>query len=360
MSSMTTAPIVTRTRRLGAPSRGSEPVHSSTHRAACVVEQNPLDPSPLPRRVLKTPPRQPSLVPLGLLVCCAIAIPSFAQSDRPLGYDPYVTLAGNFDVGYHKTQFFENNHNVLVGQWDTRVEVWLPPFRTNFSWGPYVRATGIAASKAEAWENAWLGGPGVGFQVYPFSLPRLRASSNRLVKILGPTRLFAEYNRMDYWGDANTWRPRKQTRFGAEYWRSMRVNNVTAPWWVETWSGLSWQSANEFSSSYKSWIFANAVRSGLRATRVRALSAFTPYVAFESSITDNQTYYWENRLLAGGGIRFAPSLRGRIQNDTHLNRFAVYAEYLRVGAYYRDNAPASIPNHEVRVGITFSSGLWYH
>src|SRR5579871_4404204 len=78
-----------------------------------------------------------------MAVALALAAPSFGQNDRPLGWDPYLTFAGNFDVGYHKTQFFENNHNVLVGQWDTRVEYWLYPHRDSFSWGPYVRATGI-------------------------------------------------------------------------------------------------------------------------------------------------------------------------------------------------------------------------
>src|SRR5689334_12727240 len=68
-----------------------------------------------------------------------------AQSDSPLGWDPYFTVSGNFDGSFHKTQFFEDNHNAVVGQWDSRFEGWLPPFRANFSWGPYVRLTGIAA-----------------------------------------------------------------------------------------------------------------------------------------------------------------------------------------------------------------------
>jgi hypothetical protein len=294
-----------------------------------------------------------------LLLGCAAAALSFAQSESPLGYDPYVTFAGNFDVGYHKTQFFEPDHHTVVGQWDTRVEVWLPPFRKRFSWGPYVRGAGIAASKSEAWENGWLAGPGVGLQVYPFSLPALRNSSNALAKILGPSRLYGEYNRLDYWGPANTWRPRKQTRIGAEHWRSLHVNDVSSVWWAETWNGLWWQSSNEFSPTYRSLIFANAVRSGIRAPGGRPLSAVTPYVALESSLTKNKSYYWENRLLVGGGVRFAPPLRGRLQDITRVNRFAVYAEYLRVGAYYRQTAPSAIPNYEVRIGVTFSTGLWY-
>ena len=65
-------------------------------------------------------------LPIRFLQCFSFALLSFAQqspapqSPNPLGFDPYVTFAGNVDTGYHKTQFFEPNHNVLVGQWDSR------------------------------------------------------------------------------------------------------------------------------------------------------------------------------------------------------------------------------------------------
>lgn len=292
-------------------------------------------------------------------VVCTMMQVSFAQTDKLIGRDPHFTISGNFDAAYRKTQFFQDHHNAFVGQWDSRAEVWLPPSRTRFSFGPYLRITGIAASKPEAWENAWLGGPGVGFQVYPFSYRREVEEPSGILKALGPMRVFAEYNRMRYWGAENSWRPTRQTRLGVEDWRSFRVNNVRSPWWAETWNGLSWQSANEFSSEYKSVILGNALRAGLRASSVRALAPLTPYVALESSVTDNQAYYWENRLLAGGGIRFAPSLIGPIHDVGRLNRLAIYAEYLRVASYYRQSAPSSVPSHEVRVGITFSTGVWY-
>ena len=268
-------------------------------------------------------------------------------------------------MAYHNTQFFAPNHNVVVGQWDSRAEIWLWPNRKHFAWGPYIRVSGIAASKAEAWENGWLAAPGVGFQMYPFSLPRLRNSSSKAAKILGPIRLFAEYNRVNYWGKENTWRPRKQTRYGAEYWRSLHVNDLASPWWAETWNGLWWQSANEFDPRYRSAILANAARGGVRASGRGALAAVTPYVALESSLTNNSSYYWENRLLTGGGIRITPPLRGRFQQQTHINRLALYAEYLHVATYYRDAASRQAaldrpPNHEVRIGLTFSTGMWFY
>ena len=299
---------------------------------------------------------------LFLLICGLVCIVSHSAAlagggSRVLGLDPYLTFAGNFDVGYHRTQFFEQNHDVSVGIWDSRVELWLPPFRHSFSWGPYFRIAGIAASRDPAWENAWLSKPGLGFQAYPFSFPTFRQENSVLGGIFGPLRLFGEYNWQNYWGSENSWRPDHQIRAGAEYWREFHVNQTDEPWWGEIWGGLYWQSANEFDPHFDTLIFATALRSGLRLTDNGLLSAFTPYALIESSLTDNQTYYWENRLSVGGGLRFAPKLSNKVP---WLNRFILYAEYVYAAAYYHQSAPSSVPDHDIRAGLSFSFGEWYH
>jgi hypothetical protein len=166
--------------------------------------------------------------------------------------------------------------------------------------------------------------------------------------------VFAEYNRVDYWGKGDGPPPRHQTRYGAEYWRARNVNDTGEFWWSEIWSGAWRQSSNEFAADYNTGILANAFRGGVRIPKARVLSSFTPYFALESSLTDNKTYYWENKLVTGGGMRFAPKVAGK-----WLNRFAVYGEYVNVAVYYRQSPPSSIPNHDVRAGITFSFGDWY-
>jgi hypothetical protein len=283
-----------------------------------------------------------------------------AESNSTLGFDDWLTFSGNFDAGYRQTQFFEPHHDAAVGQWDSRAELWLPPFRTNLSWGPYVRVAGIVASRSPAWENAWLAGPGLGFQAYPFSFPQFREGDSLLGKMFGPLRLFGEYNWQDYWGSENTWRPDHQVRVGAEYWKALNVNDYFSPWWLETWSGLYWQSANEFDPHYDTLVFANALRAGMRARDRGFLSAFSPYAAVESSLTGNDSYYWENRLLVGGGLRLAPSLLFLPKEWEWLNRFVIYAEYLHTAAYYRQSAPSSVPDYDVRAGVSFSIGEWYH
>lgn len=169
----------------------------------------------------------------------------------------WVTLSSNIDGGFRTTQFFEPAHNASLIQWDSRVELWLPPFRRKFSWGPYVRVAGVKSSGSEAWENAWFGAPGVGAQVYPFSSARLRRSRSVVAQLLGPVRLFAEYNVLNY---------------------------------------------------YDAVVLAAAFRGGLRSVLGRA-SGVTPYFAVETSKTSHHDYYWENRLLIGGGLRFTPFLR---------------------------------------------------
>ena len=205
-----------------------------------------------------------SLIVVFVLSCGCCVASSIA--DSPNGYEvkDLLSFAGNFDLGYRKTQFFESNHNAFVGTWDSRIELWLPPFRKSFSWGPYIRVAGIGASPDEPWENAWLAGPGVGLQVYPFSHGVFREGGSLIGKILGPVRVFVEYNHLDYWGSENAWRPEHQARVGAEYWRNFHANDLKSTWWSEIWSGLYWQSANEFDDHYDTLNFAVSLRSGLR------------------------------------------------------------------------------------------------
>jgi hypothetical protein len=271
----------------------------------------------------------------------------------------WLTVSAYFDSAYRNTNFYDSGHHTIISQGDSRIEFWIPPGRKSFSWGPYIRFAGLTSDHSQAWENAWLAKPGFGFHVYPFSAPDFRKKNQKAAEILGPLRLFAEKNRMDYWGSENVWRPDKQVRAGADYWKALYVNKTSMSWWAEIWSGLFWQSANEFDENYDTLILGNAVRLGFREPDAGIQSMLTPYLALESSITENGEYYWENRLLLGGGIRFAPLLFKQKDKSNWLTRFVVYAEYLGVAAYYRDSAPSSVPDYDFRVGINLSIGEWY-
>ena len=263
--------------------------------------------------------------------------------------------------------------------WDSRVELWLPPFgrdehgkRTKHIWGPYLRVAGIAGSEPQAWQNRWLAGPGFGVQAYPFP------------GFLGPVRMFAEYNFMNYFSNdpqGTSWRPKNQTRAGFDYWEAVNVNALDHAWWVEVWNGLYWQSANEFTPRYDSVLFANSGRVGIRKPKSGAISTITPYVALESSLSkwrhegiagcnlssqgsrdpnDPCDFFWENGFVAGGGLRFAPSLsKLDTKNKGWLSRFVIYGEYLDTATYYGPTPPSQFPRYDVVVGVSANVGNWY-
>jgi hypothetical protein len=267
------------------------------------------------------------------------------------------TVTAFGEGSFRETQFFEDDHEVVFAALDSRFEFWLPPGRESFSWGPYVRFAGVSSSGSEAFENAYLAKPGLGIQLYPFSTQELRTPGDRLGELLGPLRVFAEYNKLDYWGSVNDWRPDDQQRVGAEYWRARGVNDPFLAGWHELWSGAIWQSSNEFDDQYDTWIAAAAMRAGARIGPGGPLSYFTPYLAVEGSRTTNDAYYWENRLLTGCGVRWTPSenwLEG-----LGLDRFVVFLEYLFVAAEFADQAPSAVPDTDMRFGLSISLGQWF-
>ncbi|NOT26378.1 MAG: hypothetical protein HOP16_09795 [Acidobacteria bacterium] len=295
------------------------------------------------------------------ILACVLVLPRglAAQETAALGIGDWLTVSSNMDASFRRTQFFEPRYKTVLFDVESRVEFWLPPFRGSFSWGPYIRVAAIASSRDQPWENAWLGAPGVGLQAFPFSSAGARGTGAG--RWLGPLRVFAEYDVVRYWGVANSWRPTRRTRIGADYWRAFHVNDHSHAWWGETWHGVSWNSSNEFSSSYDTTVLANAVRLGVRKPNGGAVSSIAPYGIVESSWTRNDEYYWENRLLLGGGLRVAPDLarRNRPGRGMWLTRMVFYAEYLRSAAFYGVTAPPSVPRFDVRVGVGASVGDWY-
>jgi hypothetical protein len=298
--------------------------------------------------------------------------PAQDASDRlqNMGIWNWLTVVANLDGGYRRTQFYDPHYDTGVGQWDSRIEFWFPPGREKFSWGLYGRVAAIIGTRSNAWQNGALAWPGVGLQMYPFR-----------GRLLGPIRIFGEYNFAHYWGvdkphQGTSWRPKNQVRAGFEYWKAVNVNTTTKPWWLETWNGAFFQSANEFTSRESSPVVANSLRFGVRWPRKGLVSALTPYATLESSwdkyertgpcflpSTDSRNprnpcdFFWENRFLAGGGLRLAPSL-GNIP-DWLLNRFVIYGEYLNTPTYYGPPPPSTFPRFDWRVGLSTSVGKWY-
>lgn len=157
-----------------------------------------------------------------------------------------LSLSGNLEAEHRTTNFYKSDQNATLLQGDARLEIWLPQAIRRFSWGPYIRIAGLDSNRPEAWENAWMAGPGFGIYMFPFSDEQLRKQAGFLGPILGPLRLFGEHNRLNYVGAPNVCHTDEQVRAGADFWRAHHVNDTNNPWWAKLCLGLFWQSANEF------------------------------------------------------------------------------------------------------------------
>jgi len=285
--------------------------------------------------------------------------PGYSRPKR-IGIGNWLTFAANLDMSYRKTQFFQAGHNTALFQGDSRAELWLPPGRDDFSWGPYLRFARVESNRDYEWENNWGARPGFGFQLYPLSARSLRENDNLLIRLLGPLHVFAEHNKVYYKGKEHAWRPDEQVRIGVDYWREINVHDISKPWWGEIWNGLIWHSTNGFDKDYDTLIFANSLRIGVRKPHAGILSTMSPYVAFESSLSENGRYFWENRLLSGAGVRFSVPRKNLAKEYPWLDRLVIYTEYLVPLAYYRSSAPSSLPDHDFRVGINIVIGEWWY
>ena len=278
---------------------------------------------------------------------------------KRIGIGDWLTFSANIDISNRNTQFYQSKHDTTLTQWDSRVELWLPPGPDEFSWGPYIRWSRAQSTTEYEWENSWSARPGYGLQMYPFSSKESRESDNKLVQWLGPLHAFIEKSKVRYKGVEHSWRPDYQLRAGVDYWKETNVHNLQESWWSEIWNGLVWYSTNGWDEDYNSLIFANSLRLGIREPNADLLSMFSPYVLAESSLSENSEYFWENRLILGGGVRFSLSKHKLPEGFEWLDRFVIYAEYLEVADYYRSSATSSTPDHDFRFGINIVIGDYW-
>jgi hypothetical protein len=270
----------------------------------------------------------------------------------------WLGISGNFEYALRNTNYYDSGFNTGLFQGDARLEIW--PLNSQRFFGPYIRGAYISSNKDVAWENAWLSSPGFGIQSYPFSLLE---DSDQLKRLFGPLRIFGEFNKMDYMGGINAWRPDEQIRAGAEIWYPINTREedlLDKEWWSEIWTGLWWQSANEFDKDYDTLIFGHSVRFGIRDPEAGMWSRLSPYIVCEGSVTENKDYYWENRIILGGGIRYQLPLFSQKDNPLSIiNRLIIFGEYDRIVGFWDADSPSNIPDYDIRAGIGLSIGEWW-
>ena len=185
------------------------------------------------------------------------------------GLPDWMSIAGYADFSYRTTQFFKPDYDTTFLQGDGRLEFWIPPGRETFSWGPYIRlaeqmVTARKPGRTPGWpcrepgsrltrsvwhrgeRNDWFGG------------------------LLGPLRLFAEYNRPITRMTRTRATGQPASSRGRVLARNLRQRHDEASLGRNL-VGLFWQSANEFDPHYNTVIFANALR---RASECRTPACY--------------------------------------------------------------------------------------
>lgn len=187
-------------------------------------------------------------------------------------------------------------------------------------------------------------------------------------------RLYGEYLDLEWWAK-DTWQAGHDLRFGIDSWyewnvpsgygwphkedeekKKQTLESFLSPW-GELWMDGSWRKTNFFNTDYESWTFGTTGKLGIRvwnwntSPESKISVHLMPYITAEASVSEKNRFFWENRLLAGGGVRLMPKIRVCSTKDLLL-RF--YAEYVTVAEYFKNNPNTDVPWNDIRVGLNFS------
>jgi len=257
------------------------------------------------------------------------------------------------DVAYRNTNFYKSDYHGLVLSMENRVV--FPRF-SEFIDAPIplpdIFLTGIFKRLTDLdWEDRL--DYGIGVEWRPFSQAKfLDTPVLHWIKLL---KFYIVYLRTIYlqYQDEWSWRPKDDVRAGVEFYHEYHLDD-SSRYWAEVWGDASWRITNFYVDDYDSWTFAIVPKFGVKLFPDRAYSVM-PYFTGELALT-GRTEYWQNRTLAGVGIRMMPFRRydGMLGIFTKNTKF--YVEYLRVTHYFDDlpSCSACVPEHDIRFGINYA------
>ncbi|PIQ87488.1 MAG: hypothetical protein COV74_00525 [Candidatus Omnitrophica bacterium CG11_big_fil_rev_8_21_14_0_20_45_26] len=81
-----------------------------------------------------------------------------------------------------------------------------------------------------------------------------------------------------------------------------------------------------------------------------------PYFKFEHVNNANHPLYYQNQFLVSAGIRVMPFRSYRFSENEWLYKTKLYVEYVGIGGgiWPIESAPSTVPNHDIRFGMSFS------
>jgi hypothetical protein len=275
--------------------------------------------------------------------------PSILQSKYHL-----IQLFG--DASLRSSNFFESNYN--GGVYSGNIRIIFPRFSTFINSevplpDPFVSGV-LSSLKDINWENRF--DYGFGIEWRPFSkLEILELPLLRWIKQLRFYSIFLNTQYLQY-QTSWSWMPKTDFRYGLEYYKESHLYDMTF-FWSEVWADASWRKTDFYVNDYQSWTFATVPKFGFKIFSEDKF-CIMPYVTGEIAFTE-RCEYWQNRALAGIGIRIMPFR----WNETRLNIFAkglrLYIEKLWVVSYYyyyKDRL--NIPNNDLRAGLNYTINWW--
>lgn len=259
------------------------------------------------------------------------------------------------DVSFQNTNFFKKNYDGAVGWAETRFV--FPRFSEFINTpiplpDPFFIGT-IKDMKDIDWEDRF--DYGIGMEWRP--LKRANSLNDTFLEWTKHLRFYAVYLKTEFLKDEEElgWKPHNDFRAGVDLYRECNLyNNLW--YWGEFWGDASWRKTNFYVDDFKSWTFSFVPKVGIKLFPDKALAPM-PYATGEVSLTERREF-WENRALAGAGLRFMPF---RFFDDTtaiFIKGLKIYTEALWVVDYFKDDAPHGTPNHDYRVGLNFTINWW--
>ena len=259
------------------------------------------------------------------------------------------------DASERSTNFFEPNYNGGVFSGEARLI--FPRFSTFINSDvplpdPYISGV-LASLKDINWEDRF--DYGFGIEWRPFSnLDSLKVPILQWIKQLRLYTIFLNTKYLEYQSGWR-WRPKNDFRYGVEFYQESNLYN-TSVYWSEIWADASWRRTDFYVNDYQSWIFDAVPKIGFKWFAEDEL-CIMPYVTGEIAWTQRYEY-WQNRAVAGIGIRIMPFRWEETRLNTLVKGLRIYAEKLWVVDYFNYSAPSIIPNNDLRAGINYTINWW--
>lgn len=255
------------------------------------------------------------------------------------------------DLDFRNTNFYESKYNGIVFSNETRLI--FPRFNKFLNLAfpipePYITSS-LNLLKDINWENRLNYGAGIEWR----SLSTVAFLDNPLLNWAKQLRFYVLYLHSKYlqYEDSWDWRPTTDFRYGVELYKESNFYN-TDLFWLEIWGDLSWRNTNFFVKDFNSWTFAFVPKVGIKLLPEREV-CIMPYITGEISST-RRTEFWQNRILAGGGIRLMPFRWNDSKMYFLIKGLRLYVENLWLINYMKDEAPATISKYDIRFGINYA------